>query len=349
MKSVMNNIVVTGFATITAAGVGIKPLIELLENGASALTPAPLLSTNGETYLWGKADAFKATEFIPPMKARKMDRCSQIAVATAGLALKDARIDKSTVAPERIGIALGCGFGGINNSVEFMSGFFQNGIEGAAPLLFPNTVANSPASNASIEHALKGPNVTTVQRFCSAESAMLMACDFIADGRADIMLAGGVDDLIAMMLKGFMATKQAKSHASSFGEGAGIIVLESAAHAAKRAATVKARLVDISSVGTLLQGMEQAGINRLIEDNIPADTVVSISGVTPKNRELSARIANYSKCSIEHAVGRSLAMGGTSVAALLATLKKDQPAIHLSVSPEGPYYALRFIGGGTSA
>ena len=86
-------------------------------------------------------------------------------------------------------------------------------------MLFPNTVANAPASNVSIEYGLKGPNITFVQRFCSAESAVLAACRFIEEGRADVMLAGGVDELTPLMMKGFAALGQLHSHASGFGEG----------------------------------------------------------------------------------------------------------------------------------
>ena len=87
-------------------------------------------------------------------------------------------------------------------------------------MLFPNTVSNASASNASIEHGLKGPNITLVQRFCSAETALLTACRFIAEGRADVMLAGGADDLIPLMIQVFKATGQLRRYASCFVKGA---------------------------------------------------------------------------------------------------------------------------------
>lgn len=198
------DIVVSGFSAVTAAGNGTEAVLELVGSGRDALSPVPDEVVGGSGQRWGKALGFKASDFMPPLKARKLDRCSQFAVGASGLALKNAGIDLKNLDPERVGIALGCGFGGVANSAEFLSGYFRGGVEGLAPVLFPNTVSNAPASNASIEHGLKGPNVTLVQRFCSAESAFAMACRFIAEGRADVMLTGGADDLMPLMITGFL-------------------------------------------------------------------------------------------------------------------------------------------------
>lgn len=344
MNSAINNIVVTGYSAVTAAGNGIEVVRELLRSGGDALTPVPDDVAGGSGQRWGKALAFKATDFIAPLKARKMDRCSQFAVAASGLALKDAGIDLQTIAPERIGIALGCGFGGIANSAEFLAGYFKSGVNGLAPMLFPNTVSNAPASNASIEYGLKGPNVTLVQRFCSAESAFLMACRFIAEGRADIMLTGGADDLIPLMMAGFAATGQLRRYASCFGEGSGILVLESAQHAARRGAHPKGVVADICTVGLLLKGNEREGIDRLLADSASCD-IVSISGTTSDSPLLMQRISGAPHLDLSRVTGRSLAMGGTAMAALLVSLGEGQCGLHLAASPEGPYYAIRFNGG----
>src|SRR5512136_1994581 len=200
---------------------------------------------------------------MPPLKARKFDRCSLFAVVAAGMALKDAGIDPAQMDPSRIGITLGCGFGGIANSEEFLRGYFSKGADGLIPMLFPNTVPNAPASNASIEHGFKGPNVTMVQRFCSAESAFLMACRFLEEGRADIMLTGGADDLTPIMLKGFHALGQLSNYAAGFGEGSGILVLERREHALRRGAAIRGSLREIRTVGHFLPGKEAEGITRL--------------------------------------------------------------------------------------
>ena len=340
----LHDIVITGWSAVTAAGNGMGPLLELVRSGGDALTPVPADLAGSDRYRWGKANGFRATDFIPPLKARKMDRCSQFAVAAAGLALKDAGIDPRGMNPERIGIALGCGFGGVANSAEFLTGYFASGVEGLEPMLFPNTVSNAPASNASIEHGLKGPNITLVQRFCSAESAMLTACRFIADGRADVMLAGGADDLTPLMIQGFRATGQLRRYASCFGEGSGILVLESAGHAARRGAMAKGVVASVATIGLLITGLEREGLDRLIPP-VGTDSLISLSGTAQEVLQLGERFAGRETIAIDSVVGRSMAMGGTAMAVLLSSLGAGREGLHLAASPEGPWYAIRLSGG----
>jgi 3-oxoacyl-(acyl-carrier-protein) synthase len=344
MNVPLTDIVITGFSAVTPAGNGLEPVLELLRSGRDALTPVPAECGAGVGARWGKATGFKAADFIPPLKARKLDRCSQFAVAAAAMALKDAGIDRGTLPPERIGITLGCGFSGVANSAEFLTGYFAAGVEGMSPMLFPNTVSNAPASNVSIEYGLKGPNVTQVQRFCSAESAFMMACRFISEGLADIMLTGGVDDLTPLMHSGFAATGQLRRYAREFGEGCGMLVLESAGHAAGRAARVKGRAASIGTVGLLLPGHEREGIDLLMAGFAPP-ALVSLSGTAGVLPAFMERMGGIPALDTARVTGSSLAMGGTAMAALLASLHPGQPGLHLAASPEGPYFAIRFTGG----
>jgi len=339
-----DSIVVTGSAAISAAGTGIEPLLQLLASGGTVRTPVPDDIPHAPGQFWAKATHFKATDFMPPLKARKLDRCSQFAVAATGLALKDAGIVPAEMEPERIGIALGCGFGGLANSAEFLCGFFASGSEGLSPMLFPNTVANAAASNASIEHGLKGPNVTLVQRFCSAESALLMACRFIEEGRADVMVVGGADDLMPLMASGFAAMGQHRRYASLFGEGAGILVLERADRAQQRGARIRGRLQSVATIGMLVPGREQEGIELLLGPGGSAG-LVSLSGTACDLTPLRQVVDTCPVLDIGFAVGRSLAMGATAMAALLAKLEQGTVGLHLAASPEGPCFAIRFTGG----
>lgn len=344
MNFPLTNIVITGFSAVTPAGNGLEPVLELIASGRDALTPVPAEYGGSGGERWGKALGFKAAEFIPPLKARKLDRCSQFAVAAAALAIKDAGIDATTISPERIGITLGCGFGGVANSAEFLTGYYTHGVEGLSPMLFPNTVSNAPASNVSIEHGLKGPNVTQVQRFCSAESAFMMACRFISEGRADIMLTGGADDLTPLMFSGFAATGQLRRYAKEFGEGCGMLVLESAGHAAARGVRIKGRADSISTVGQLLPGYEREGVDLLMAGSAPP-ALVSVSGTAKVLPAFMERISGIPVLDTARVTGSSLAMGGTAMAVLLVSLQPGQQGLHLAASPEGPYYAIRFTGG----
>lgn len=337
------DIVVTGVAAISAAGVGISPLIEAVRSGTSVLQPVPREVTGADDLLWGKAEAFRAADFMPPLKARRFDRASLFAVTAAGMALKDAGIDPRAGSGERIGIALGCGFGGIANSEEFLRGWFQKGSEGLVPMLFPNTVPNAPASNASIENGMKGPNVTQVQRFCSAEAAVHMACRFLEERRADVMLTGGVDELNPTIMQGFASVRQLHSWAKGFGEGCGILALERRDSAAARGAKVHASITGIRTMGRLLPGREKEGVERLHGSVAPE--MVSFSGCAEDIPLLADGFAGIPYIAAGTLIGRSLAMGGLALNALIGILPEGTKGLHLAASPEGPFFAIDVTGG----
>ncbi len=344
MKTNYSRIAVTGLAAISSAGVGLKALQEALQDGKSRLRPVPEETSGVRGYLWGRAEDFKVSDFMPPLKARKFDRCSLFAIVAARMAVEHAGIALSDMDPERAGVMLGCGFGGIANSGDFLGGYFTKGAEGLAPMLFPNTVPNAPASNTSIELGLKGPNVTTVQRFCSAESAFMMACRYIGEGRADIILAGGVDELNPLMLKGFASTGQLRSHGKGFGEGAGILVLEDMESAKARKAPILAEIGDIRTIGRLLRDAEDEGMSRLLGS--PRDySLLSLSGVAGEIEQLLETARSSRRLDAGGILGRSLAMGGLSMVSLVLALSPDQDALHLAASPEGPYFSIEFHGG----
>lgn len=344
MKTTTTHIVISGSSAISAAGTGLAPIQELLGSGGDAFSPIPSELLSAEGYQWGKINGFKASEFMSPMKARKMDRCSQFAVSAAGLALKDAGIDLKEIAPERVGIVLGSGFCGLTNSAEFLTGYFNSGVEGLIPMIFPNTVPNAPASYASIEHGFQGPNATLVQRFCSAESAFMLACRYIEEGRADVMLTGGTDELIPLMIKAFAAMGQMKRSSAPFGEGAGIIVLESAEHAARRQAPVKGVVETITTIGRLAAGREDEAFE-LLTDGVGASSFVTLSGAAADTKAIVERVSGPAIIDTGRAIGRSLAMGGSSLAILLDSLAAGQHGLHLAASPEGPYFAIGVRGG----
>ncbi|MDD2335349.1 MAG: beta-ketoacyl synthase N-terminal-like domain-containing protein [Geobacteraceae bacterium] len=341
MRTDKTEIAITGIAAISSAGVGLDPLKETLFSGISALRPVPVELAGEEGHVWGRAEGFKASDFMSPLKARKFDRCSLFAVVAAGMALKDAGLDPAAFGSARVGIVLGCGFGGIANSEEFLRGYLTKGTDGLVPMLFPNTVPNAPASNASIEHGLKGPNVTFVQRFCSAEAAFQMACRFLEEDRADIMLTGGVDELDPFMIEAFREIGQLRRFAAGFSEGAGILVLEKGEVARNRGARIRAMAGDVRTIGRLLPGRETEGIERIFCPGSKPH-LISLSGVAGEMKSILERLPDVPRLETARLLGRSLAMGGLSLVSLLVTLSPGFSAVHYAASPEGPYYGIDF-------
>ena len=344
MTRVHHDIVVTGLAAISPAGVGLAPLQETLRNGECRLKPMPEEVVGETGHSWGKVEGFRGADFMPPLKARKFDRCSLFAVVAAGMAIQDAGIDLGTLDRTRIGILLGCGFGGVPNSEEFLRGYFTRGGAGLVPMLFPNTVPNAPASNASIEYGLKGPNVTHVQRFCSAESAFLMALRFLEEERADILITGGVDEVHPVILQGFRDMGQLRRYGASFAEGAGFLVLERRGHAVARGARIRANVGSVRTIGLLPQGIEAAGLERLLGET-ETPSLVCFSGTADSLSFLTERFCGVQSLVPGRLLGRSLAMGGIAMASLVLSLSPGVKGLHLAASPEGPYYAVDFHGG----
>ena len=340
------DIVVTGLAAISSAGIGLAPLRETLQSGGCRLKPIPVEVVGEPGHLWGKAEEFRAADFMPPLKARKFDRCSLFAVVAAGMAIQDAGLDLASFDRTRIGIVLGCGFGGVPNSEEFLRGYFTRGNDGLVPMLFPNTVPNAPASNASIEHGLKGPNVTHVQRFCSAESAFLMARRFLEEDRADILITGGTDEVHPAILQGFRDMGQLRRYGASFAEGAGLLVLEKKDHAIARGASIRADIGEVRTIGLLPRGSEAEGFKRLL-GNMEAPSLVSFSGTSDDVCFLTEHFSAIPSLTPGKLLGRSLAMGGIAMVSLVLSLPSGERGLHLAASPEGPYYAVDFHGGDT--
>ena len=121
-------------------------------------------------------DGFSPQPEIPAMKARRLDRGSQFALIACAQAVAEAGFDVADD-PEAIGIAMGTGSAGAGALTEFLRVLFLESPEAAPPFHFPNTVANAPASQVSIELKIFGPNVTITQKdpFGAERAALLDA------------------------------------------------------------------------------------------------------------------------------------------------------------------------------
>ena len=244
---------VTGTGAVSPLGRSPAEFYRRLSAGESAVHPFPageaadLQATHVARY-----EGFSPQPEIPPMKARRLDRGSQFAliacaqaVAEAGYAIADA--------PDRIGIAMGTGSAGAGALTEFLRVLLLDSPETAPPFHFPNTVANAPASQVSIELKIFGPNVTITQKDPSALNALLYSALALESGRAAAMLAGGVDEWNAFYAMGFdrVGALRGRKRVSGIvqGEGAFVVLLEDDAHARSRGARPLARLVGIATAG----------------------------------------------------------------------------------------------------
>ncbi|MEU5130294.1 beta-ketoacyl-[acyl-carrier-protein] synthase family protein [Streptomyces mobaraensis] len=197
------------------------------------------------------------TEVLDRVKARRMDRCEQIALIAAREAWADA--GRPEVDPERLAVVIGTGTGGALTLLGQDDVLETSGVRKVSPHTVPMLMANGPAAWVSIELGARGGAHTPVSACASGAEAIAQGLDLIRLGRADVVVAGGTEACVcALPMAGFA---QAKAHSTRndeperasrpfdvdrdgfvIGEGAAVVVLERAGFAAARAARAHAAL-----------------------------------------------------------------------------------------------------------
>ena len=122
--------------------------------------------------------------------------------------------------------------------------------DAASPFLFPNTVANAPASQAAIEVGIKGPNVTITQKDPAALNALFYARMLLADGRADALLVGAADEWNLVYHRAYervRATRTQRRPGFVLGEGAALVLVEDETAARARGARIDALIAGLAS------------------------------------------------------------------------------------------------------
>src|SRR5262249_61343996 len=189
-------IAVTGIGVVSPIGFGRQQFWQALCGGQSGLAPIERFPVPaGAPRLGAEVRDFPAREFIASTHLRRMDNVSRLLVAAARMALDDARLPAKLLVPERTGVVVGSVLGDISESVTYLQRVFTKGPSAASPMVFPNLVLNAPASYIAMELGTTGVNLTVSQGEISGESAILQACDALRAGRAEVMLAGGGDEL----------------------------------------------------------------------------------------------------------------------------------------------------------
>ncbi|MFN8105066.1 MAG: beta-ketoacyl-ACP synthase II [Acidimicrobiia bacterium] len=179
--------------------------------------------------------------------ARRADRATQLAAAAAAVAAEHADLDVDVVDADRAGVSMGTGAGGLSTAIENHTVLLEKGFDRVSPMMVPMFMSNAPAGEVSQRYGLRGPNVTFATACASGSHAVGDAIDQIRAGRADVMLAGGTEAVAFDLPMAGFARVGALSRTGSrpfaadrdgfvMGEGAAVLVIESATHAAARGA-----------------------------------------------------------------------------------------------------------------
>ncbi len=252
----MNRVVITGIGVLSPVGIGRDKYREALFQGKAGFRTISLFDTASfNVHIAGEISNFDPVLFLGKKGLRTLDRSTRLISSAAKLAIDDANLQITDENTHSIGISIGTTFGSLHSISQFDREGLIEGPRYVNPSHFPNTVINSPASQVSIRFKIKGFNTTISTGFCAGLDAFSYASDFIMLNRANVVLAGGVEELCEETFFGFhnlgylsgvdgsepvCCPFDARRNGIILSEGAAVLVLEDLEHALKRGADILA-------------------------------------------------------------------------------------------------------------
>lgn len=365
-------VAVTGIGIVSPIGSGRAVFWDALREGRSGIRPIEgAAAAGGFPRIGAAVGEFPARELITSPQLRRMDRLSRMAVAAARLAMIDAQLDAAALSGERAGIVFGTALGNIEESGGYLDRVYQRGPAAASPMTFPNLVLNAPAGYIAMELGCTGTNFTVAQAEVSGEHAIALGCDVLRSGRADLVLAGGGDQLSAVPMHGYrragaLAGQHGGREWSSpydaarsgvvLGEGVALLALEPLAAARRRGAPICAVIDGTARFAVPSSRYDWpahadaalAPLRGLLEGALPDLLCGSANSTHRLDRcELElfaalcgARAGDAALTSIKGAIGEFGAAGALSVAAVCLGLHEQAvpPLCHLqSLATDAPF------------
>ena len=249
-------VVITGVGVLSPIGMGRDAYWGALSRGEKGFRPITLFDAAPfAVKLAGEITGFDPMEYLGKKGLRELDRSTRLLCSAARLAIEDAHLPITDADARSLGVAVGTTFGSLHSISQFDRSGLIEGPRFVNPSHFPNTVINSPASQVSIRFNIKGFNTTISTGFCAGLDAISYAADFIRQGRADAVLAGGVEELceetfllfhnlgyLSGMSGGEPVSRPFDAARDGFvlSEGAAMLVLEDEQHAVNRGAEILA-------------------------------------------------------------------------------------------------------------
>ena len=260
-------VVITGIGAVTPLGNDIVSTWNNLVNGVSGIQPITKFDTGKFTVkVAGEVKDFQPEQFIDPKEVRRMGRYTHFAIAASKMAIEDAGIKLGENAdPERTGVWIGSGIGGIAEFEIQHKRFLEKGPRRVNPFTVPLLIPDMASGRVSIEIGAKGINNCSVTACASGANSIGDAFRVVQRGDADIMVAGGTEACITeMTIAGFSnmtalstnpdhrtASRPFDKNRDGFviGEGAGIMILEELELALARGAKIYGELVGYGATG----------------------------------------------------------------------------------------------------
>jgi 3-oxoacyl-[acyl-carrier-protein] synthase II len=264
----MTAVVVTGLGATTPLGGDVPSTWEALlagRSGTHALENT-WVEDFGLTTNFAATLAVPAEQVLTRQEVRRADPSAQYALIAARQAWTDSGLAAAStgVAPERLAVVIGSGIGGVQTMLQGWDTVRDRGARRLLPLTVPMLMPNSAAAAVAIDLSARGGAHAPVSACASGAEALVMGYRLIQDGLADVVVAGGTEAAIHPLTLGAFAKMQALSTRSEspetasrpycrtrdgfvMGEGAGVVILESAVHAESRGANAYVRLAGVGA------------------------------------------------------------------------------------------------------
>jgi 3-oxoacyl-[acyl-carrier-protein] synthase II len=244
--SPVGNDVATGWSRLVAGQGGIGPITKF---DASAFT----------SRIAGEVRGFEVSDWMPAKEARHFDTFIHYGIAASAQAVKDAGLSADTVDPERVGVIVGSGIGGLPMIEENHVEYTNRGPRRISPFFVPGSIVNMVSGQVSIMHGFQGPNYAVVSACTTGLHSIGDAGRLIEYGDADVMVCGGAESTVSPLgIGGFCAARAMSTRNDDpatasrpwdkdrdgfvLGEGAGVVVLEEYEHAKRRGARIYGEL-----------------------------------------------------------------------------------------------------------
>ena len=256
----IRRIAITGIGWVTPLGFSVEAVWAALLAGESGIGPISAFDASGfSTRIAGEARDFDPSQWMDSRQARRLDRFVQFALASAAMAIEDARLSGAKLDPYRVGTVIGSGAGGMATIEEGQARLASRGPERIPPLSIPKMMINAAASAVTAAHGFRGPSFGVTAACSTGALAVAQGAGLILTGQADTVLAGGSEASITPLSLGAFGTCGALSKRNDdpsaasrpfdrdrdgfvMSEGGAVLVLEELDAARARGARINAEL-----------------------------------------------------------------------------------------------------------
>ncbi len=369
-------VVITGLGAVTALG-PVKALWDSLKAGRSGIRRIETIPVEHVPIkIAGEVRDFDPTQYIDRKEARRMGRASHFAVAASHMAIEDAGLSIQDIENEgeRVGVVIGSSLGAHEMAEQSTFKYKTSGFLKPNPLSLINALPNMPAHYVSRFLRALGPLSAPSTACASGTQSIGEASDVIKAGRADVIIAGGVEAVLQdYALAGFDAMNALASEYNDnpeaasrpfdanrsgfvFSEGCGIVILESLAHALKRGARIYAEVLGHASSSDAYHvaaldpdaGGAMRSMRWALEDahiNPESIQYVNAHGTSTKSNDAMETLAikrifgehayNLAVSSTKSMIGHALA-GSGAIEAIACALSLFEQVLHPTINYETP-------------